>query len=399
MKFGKRLQSQIEETMPEWRPHFISYKKLKKSLKSLQAPVCFSEAAFEQVASPPLAGADQKSTSVVDEVDKELRRTSEAGGPASVQESLLFELPGNGVRFGDNGPAVGQKSSVDDAPLESAVLNVEQVSEDGVLAGNGEMEKKSEDTSGERKPKRAKLGDGTALLMSSEADFVSLLNKELNKLNPFFIEKEEEYVIRLQELKYRIERVKKEQASNGGRASENGGNEELLKILRDIVTFHGEMVLLENYSSLNYTGLVKILKKHDKVTGTVLRLPFIQSVLLQPFFTTELLSKLVRECENNLHSLFPVSPLESICSQLEQETSAQSSSADNNNGQGLPFTPGEAVETIYRSTVVALRTMKEIRQSSTRSIFSLPPMNRVDCEEKFGVVIDERVVTPVAVAL
>jgi hypothetical protein len=198
MKFGKRLQSQIEETMPEWRPHFISYKKLKKSLKSLQAPVCFSEAAFEQVASPPLAGADQKSTSVVDEVDKELRRTSEAGGPASIQESLLFELPGNGVRFGENGPAVGQKSSVDDAPLESAVSNVEQVSEDGVLAGNGEMEKKSEDTSGERKPKRAKLGDGTALLMSSEADFVSLLNKELNKLNLFFIEKEEEYVIRLQ---------------------------------------------------------------------------------------------------------------------------------------------------------------------------------------------------------
>ena len=136
------------------------------------------------------------------------------------------------------------------------------------------------------------------------------------------------------------------------------------------------------------------------MTGTVLRLPFIQSVLLQPFFTTELLSKLVRECENNLHSLFPVSPLESICSQLEQETSAQSSSAGITNGQGgLPFTPGEAVETIYRSTVVALRTMNEIRQSSTRSIFSLPPMNRVDSEEKFGVVIDERVVTPVAVAL
>ncbi|KAG0623574.1 hypothetical protein M758_3G184300 [Ceratodon purpureus] len=404
MKFGKRLQSQIEETMPEWRPHFISYKKLKKSLKSLQAPVCFSEAAFEQVASPPLVGVNQKTASVVDEVDKELRRTSEAGGPASVLESPLFKLSENGVSFGENGLAVGQKSTSDDAPLESAVSNVEQVLEDAELVGHGKTEKKSEDPSGERKPKRAKLEDGTALHLSSEADFVSLLNKELNKLNVFFIEKEEEYVISLQELKYRIERVKKEQAANGGRASKSGGNEELLKILRDIVTFHGEMVLLENYSSLNYTGLVKILKKHDKVTGTVLRLPFIQSVLLQPFFTTELLSKLVRECENNLHSLFPVSPLESICSQLEQETSTQSSSASSSNTntnttRGLPFTPGEAVETIYRSTVVALRTMKEIRQSSTPSMFSLPPMNRIDCEEKFGVVIDERVVPPVAVAL
>ena len=201
MKFGKRLQSQIEETMPEWRPHFISYKKLKKSLKSLQAPVCFSEAAFEQVASPPfLTGADQKLPSVVDVVDKELRRTSEAGGPAKVQDSLLFKMSENGVRFGGNGPEAGKKSSADDAPLESAVSNVEQVLENGVLINNGEVEKKGEDASGERKPKLAKTGDGTALLLSSEADFVSLLNKELNKLNVFFIEKEEEYVIRLQVL-------------------------------------------------------------------------------------------------------------------------------------------------------------------------------------------------------
>lgn len=31
-------------------------------------------------------------------------------------------------------------------------------------------------------------------------------------------------------------------------------NEEMIKIRREIVDFHGEMVLLENYSALNYTG-------------------------------------------------------------------------------------------------------------------------------------------------
>lgn len=31
-------------------------------------------------------------------------------------------------------------------------------------------------------------------------------------------------------------------------------NEELMKIGREIVDFHGEMILLENYSALNYTG-------------------------------------------------------------------------------------------------------------------------------------------------
>jgi len=32
-------------------------------------------------------------------------------------------------------------------------------------------------------------------------------------------------------------------------------NEELMKVGREIVDFHGEMVLLENYSALNYTGI------------------------------------------------------------------------------------------------------------------------------------------------
>lgn len=31
-------------------------------------------------------------------------------------------------------------------------------------------------------------------------------------------------------------------------------NDEMIKIRKEIVDFHGEMVLLENYSALNYTG-------------------------------------------------------------------------------------------------------------------------------------------------
>lgn len=40
------------------------------------------------------------------------------------------------------------------------------------------------------------------------------------------------------------------------RVAEIGDSDErLMKVGRDIVDFHGEMVLLENYSALNYTGL------------------------------------------------------------------------------------------------------------------------------------------------
>lgn len=37
-------------------------------------------------------------------------------------------------------------------------------------------------------------------------------------------------------------------------ANANDSNEELIKIRKEIVDLHGEMVLLENYSALNYTG-------------------------------------------------------------------------------------------------------------------------------------------------
>lgn len=37
-------------------------------------------------------------------------------------------------------------------------------------------------------------------------------------------------------------------------------SEEMMKIRKEIVDFHGEMVLLENYSALNYTGAFSTLQ-------------------------------------------------------------------------------------------------------------------------------------------
>ena len=61
-------------------------------------------------------------------------------------------------------------------------------------------------------------------------------------------------VLMLQELKERIERIKEK--SNNGRAftSESEFSEEMMDIRRDFVAIHGEMVLLKNYSSLNFAG-------------------------------------------------------------------------------------------------------------------------------------------------
>ncbi|KAI4356730.1 hypothetical protein L6164_000725 [Bauhinia variegata] len=193
----------------------------------------------------------------------------------------------------------------------------------------------------------------------TEAEFVYLLNNEIHKFNLFFMEQEEDFIIRHKELQQRIKRVLELWGPNGTLPSERVYEEKMAKIRKAIVDFHGEMVLLVNYSSINYTGLAKILKKYDKRTGGLLRLPFIQKVLEQPFFTTDLISKLVKECESIINTVFPA-----------KEEAERAKEAIVVAGEG-----------IFRNTVAALLTMQEIRRgSSTLSPFSLPPLNLPDSE-------------------
>ncbi|CAL5048579.1 unnamed protein product [Urochloa decumbens] len=238
----------------------------------------------------------------------------------------------------------------------------------------------------ERQPKRARREDageadassaGAAAMTPEEADFMRLLEAELDKFNSFFVEKEEEYIIRQKELQDRVARVAGE------------SKEELMRVRKEIVDLHGEMVLLENYSALNYTGLVKILKKYDKRTGALIRLPFIQKVLQQPFFTTDLLYKLVKQCETMLEQLLPT---------IEPSVSREDGKGDSNdeekpvkptsslvNGGGIPeLDEIEYMESMYmKSTVAALRSLKEIRgKSSTVSMFSLPPLQGNNAPEE-----------------
>ncbi|OAY72331.1 SPX domain-containing protein 1 [Ananas comosus] len=278
MKFGKSLSNQIEETLPEWRDKFLSYKELKKRLK--------------------LIGA---------------------------------ERPPKRAR------AVADEDGVEASPVA---------------------------------------------MTREEEEFITLLEAELDKFNTFFVEKEEEYIIRQKELRDRVER-----------AVGRDFKDELTRVRKEIVDFHGEMVLLENYSAFNYTGLVKILKKYDKRTGALIRLPFIQKVLQQPFFTTDLLYKLVKECEAMLDCLFSTN---------EPSVSGEENGEEAVDGQQKCSKPGSALvkggvpeleeieymESLYmKSTIAALRALKEIRSgSSTVSVFSLPPLQTSGVEERWSNV-------------
>ncbi|XWS72926.1 hypothetical protein CRYUN_Cryun02cG0081500 [Craigia yunnanensis] len=287
MKFGKSLSNQIEETLPEWRDKFLSYKELKKKLKLIE----------------PMSG---------ERPNKRLRLDRNSG-----------DVVVSGDKFG--------------------------------------------------------VGDG---MSREETDFINLLEDELEKFNTFFVEKEEEYIIRLKELQDSVAKAK-------------DSNEEIIKIRKEIVDFHGEMVLLENYSALNYTGLVKILKKYDKRTGALIRLPFIQRVLQQPFFTTDLLYKLVKECEAMLDHLFPKNekPASSEAKNGDDCGDGEDDGCDPSTSEDLLRMPKELAEIEYKeslnmkSTISALRVLKEIRSgSSTVSVFSLPPLQISGLEETWKKV-------------
>ncbi|CAI9780422.1 unnamed protein product [Fraxinus pennsylvanica] len=280
MKFGKSLSNQIDETLPEWRDKFLSYKELKKKLK-------------------------------------------------------LIEPKGPCFSSGEEGRAK-KKQKAD-----------------------------------------SELADGREAMTEAEANFVKLLEDELEKFNAFFVEKEEECIITLKELQDRV-------------AKANDQNDEMIKIRKEIVDFHGEMVLLENYSALNYTGLAKILKKYDKRTGALLRLPFIQKVVQQPFFTTDLLYKLVKECETMLDNLFPVNKPSTKTEAVDGDEPSTSSTTDNEVQVKGPkeLAEIEFMESLYmRSTISALRVLKEIRSgSSTVSVFSLPPLQLSGLEDAWNKV-------------
>ncbi|KAG6698252.1 hypothetical protein I3843_08G012100 [Carya illinoinensis] len=196
--------------------------------------------------------------------------------------------------------------------------------------------------------------------------FVRLLEGEVEKFNGFFVEKEEDYIIRLKELQDMITKAK-------------DSNEELMQVGRELVDFHGEMVLLVNYSALNYTGLVKILKKYEKKSGALIRLPFIQNVLQEPFSATDILNKLVKECESLLEQVFsmndPLAPLEATDKEEGSNCDAAARST-----QTILKIPNELeeikhMEGMYmRLTLSALHGLKKIRsESSTVSEYSLPP--------------------------
>ncbi|XP_039025988.1 SPX domain-containing protein 1-like isoform X1 [Hibiscus syriacus] len=82
--------------------------------------------------------------------------------------------------------------------------------------------------------------------------FKQSLNRELDKVNTFYLDKEEDYIIMFRELESRAENL--------------NGNEEMLELRRELLDFYSEMVMLLHYSVINFTGTIHLIMFYLKTS-------------------------------------------------------------------------------------------------------------------------------------
>lgn len=130
--------------------------------------------------------------------------------------------------------------------------------------------------------------------MDDSAGFFTFLKAEVEKVNDFFLEKQEDFIIEHQHLTTRVQRLLIPGAAS--RADVN-------RLRQRLIDFHAQLVILENYSTVNYTGFRKILKKHDKKTGLNIRSVCLRNVTATPFFLSDIARRLLLSIERQIAQL------------------------------------------------------------------------------------------------
>ncbi|CAN0231432.1 unnamed protein product [Ectocarpus sp. 6 AP-2014] len=112
-----------------------------------------------------------------------------------------------------------------------------------------------------------------------ECPFFSALLREVDKCRIFFLENEDELKIRTKRLQLALDHLKRPDLSR--LSSVKGAH---MKLMQACVNFYRDALLVEDFAMLNYTAVIKLLKKRDKLAGTSDQRPFMAEVMAdQPF--------------------------------------------------------------------------------------------------------------------
>ena len=124
--------------------------------------------------------------------------------------------------------------------------------------------------------------------------FTTILDEEVERVNDFYMDQIEEAVIILHSLKQHIAQIVT--ASDAPAAHQ-------LRVAsqQSLVSFHWSLLLLQSFVVINFTAVVKILKKFDKKLGTLigrtLRASYSGALTELPFYRCQALGGLVEEVE------------------------------------------------------------------------------------------------------
>ncbi|GLD93610.1 hypothetical protein PINS_up002202 [Pythium insidiosum] len=108
-----------------------------------------------------------------------------------------------------------------------------------------------------------------------EMNFFRTLRSEIKKIGDFFVREQGAYISRVKAIEEQYMQLQSDPRP-----------ETKTELMKACVSLYKELLLLENFAVMNFCGISKILKKHDKWTGYATRNKFMRTILMkQPFAT------------------------------------------------------------------------------------------------------------------
>ena len=271
MKFGKLLRHTVDSRMPQWRNYTLAYKQLKQHIKQLQA----------QLAQQGARSPAQLSS-----------RLPECTSPVPHHAWTALEPAVTPHARGQRQFCAGLTAS---SLWLTRPLPCPGISPD-----------------------------------AASSSVTAALDLEVEKVNDFYMDRIEEAVIILHSLKQHAEQLVRWRSNRGplcctaapslpciqkARAAQAELRSPRAQVLaglpleqrtacqRSLVAFHYNLLTLQNYVALNFTAVVKILKKSDKKIGGNLRNDYVAAMVELPFYRCQALGELVEDTEKTFRIL------------------------------------------------------------------------------------------------
>jgi SPX domain protein involved in polyphosphate accumulation len=121
------------------------------------------------------------------------------------------------------------------------------------------------------------------------AQFTERLDAQVEKINDFYMDRIEEGVIILHAMTQQVDVLVAHQSADTA---------QIAAIQRALVSYHFNLLMLQNYVALNFSGIVKILKKLDKKFGSAHRKAYLESIVELPFYNCAALGQVVEDTES-----------------------------------------------------------------------------------------------------